>query len=285
MIQKLYIQNYALIDLLEINFQKGFTVMTGETGAGKSIIMGALSLILGQRADSRSVKDISKKTVIEGTFDISAYAMSKYFDENDLDYDSSGLCILRRELLPSGKNRAFVNDTPVALGVLKALGEQLIDIHSQHQNLLLGDNHFQLHIIDIWAQNGTLLSRYQGEYKRFRELGVTLDRLTRENEECRKEEDYLRYQYNQLCEANLQEDEQTILEEERETLAHAEEIKAGLYSLSQCLDREETGILPLMQESLSFLRSLQRMYTAAEPLCHRMESIYIEAKEILGELE
>ena len=151
MIQRLFIRNYALIDSLEIDFRPGFTVLTGETGAGKSIILGALSLILGQRADSKAIKDAAQKTVIEGTFDVSAYEMRSFFEENDLDYEPSGICILRRELSPAGKSRAFVNDTPVSLTVLKELGEQLIDIHSQHQNLLLGDNRFQLRMIDIWA--------------------------------------------------------------------------------------------------------------------------------------
>ena len=157
MIQRLFIRNYALIDSLEIDFRPGFTVLTGETGAGKSIILGALSLILGQRADSKAIKDAAQKTVIEGTFDVSAYEMRSFFEENDLDYEPSGICILRRELSPAGKSRAFVNDTPVSLTVLKELGEQLIDIHSQHQNLLLGDNRFQLRMIDIWAGDESLI--------------------------------------------------------------------------------------------------------------------------------
>ena len=285
MIQKLFIRNYALIDSLEIDLRPGFTVLTGETGAGKSIIMGALSLILGQRADTKAVKDLTQKTVIEGTFDISSYAMRPFFEENDLDYDDSGLCVLRRELTPAGKSRAFVNDTPVSLSLLKELGEQLIDIHSQHQNLLLGDNRFQLRMIDVWADDDELLTQYRTEYKRYRELGDTLLRLRRESEEKRKEEDYLRFQYEQLCDAYLQPGEQSALEEEQEMLTHAEEIKTALYSVSCSLGDDEGGLLSKMKESLSTLRSLQRIYPAVEPLGERLDSAYIEMKDILSEVD
>lgn len=285
MIQKLFIRNYALIDSLEIDLRPGFTVLTGETGAGKSIIMGALSLILGQRADTKAVKDLTQKTVIEGTFDISSYAMRPFFEENDLDYDDSGLCVLRRELTPAGKSRAFVNDTPVSLSLLKELGEQLIDIHSQHQNLLLGDNRFQLRMIDVWADDDELLTQYRTEYKRYRELGDTLLRLRRESEEKRKEEDYLRFQYEQLCDAHLQPGEQSALEEEQEMLTHAEEIKTTLYSVSCSLGDDEGGLLSKMKESLSTLRSLQRIYPAVEPLGERLDSAYIELKDILSEVD
>lgn len=285
MIQKLFIRNYALIDSLEIDLRPGFTVLTGETGAGKSIIMGALSLILGQRADTKAVKDLTQKTVIEGTFDISSYAMRPFFEENDLDYDESGLCVLRRELTPAGKSRAFVNDTPVSLSLLKELGEQLIDIHSQHQNLLLGDNRFQLRMIDVWADDDELLTQYRTEYKRYRELGDTLLRLRRESEEKRKEEDYLRFQYEQLCDAHLQPGEQSALEEEQEMLTHAEEIKTALYSVSCSLGDDEGGLLSKMKESLSTLRSLQRIYPAVEPLGERLDSAYIELKDILSEVD
>lgn len=285
MIQKLFIRNYALIDSLEIDLRPGFTVLTGETGAGKSIIMGALSLILGQRADTKAVKDLTQKTVIEGTFDISSYAMRPFFEENDLDYDDSGLCVLRRELTPAGKSRAFVNDTPVSLSLLKELGEQLIDIHSQHQNLLLGDNRFQLRMIDVWADDDALLTQYRTEYKRYRELSDALLRLRRESEEKRKEEDYLRFQYEQLCDAHLQPGEQSALEEEQEMLTHAEEIKTALYSVSCSLGDDEGGFLPKMKESLSTLRSLQRIYPAVEPLGERLDSAYIEMKDILSEVD
>ena len=285
MIQRLFIRNYALIDSLEIDFRPGFTVLTGETGAGKSIILGALSLILGQRADSKAIKDAAQKTVIEGTFDVSAYEMRSFFEENDLDYEPSGICILRRELSPAGKSRAFVNDTPVSLTVLKELGEQLIDIHSQHQNLLLGDNRFQLRMIDIWAGDESLLSQYRTEYKRYCDLRDSLDRLRRASEENRKEEDYLRFQYDQLCEARLQPGEQSLLEDEQEMLTHAGEIKNALYSVAQYLGGDEGGALLQMKECQSVLRSLLRIYYAVEPLSERIESAYIEMKDILGEIE
>ena len=285
MIQRLFIRNYALIDSLEIDFRPGFTVLTGETGAGKSIILGALSLILGQRADSKAIKDAAQKTVIEGTFDVSAYEMRSFFEENDLDYEPSGICILRREMSPAGKSRAFVNDTPVSLTVLKELGEQLIDIHSQHQNLLLGDNRFQLRMIDIWAGDESLLSQYRTEYKRYCDLRDSLDRLRRASEENRKEEDYLRFQYDQLCEARLQPGEQSLLEDEQEMLTHAGEIKNALYSVAQYLGGDEGGALLQMKECQSVLRSLLRIYSAVEPLSERIESAYIEMKDILGEIE
>lgn len=285
MIQRLFIRNYALIDSLEIDFRPGFTVLTGETGAGKSIILGALSLILGQRADSKAIKDAAQKTVIEGTFDVSAYEMRSFFEENDLDYEPSGVCILRRELSPAGKSRAFVNDTPVSLTVLKELGEQLIDIHSQHQNLLLGDNRFQLRMIDIWAGDESLLSQYRTEYKRYCDLRDSLDRLRRASEENRKEEDYLRFQYDQLCEARLQPGEQSLLEDEQEMLTHAGEIKNALYSVAQYLGGDEGGALLQMKECQSVLRSLLRIYPAVESLSERIESAYIEMKDILGEIE
>ena len=285
MIQRLFIRNYALIDSLEIDFRPGFTVLTGETGAGKSIILGALSLILGQRADSKAIKDAAQKTVIEGTFDVSAYEMRSFFEENDLDYEPSGICILRRELSPAGKSRAFVNDTPVSLTVLKELGEQLIDIHSQHQNLLLGDNRFQLRMIDIWAGDESLLSQYRTEYKRYCDLRDSLDRLRRASEENRKEEDYLRFQYDQLCEARLQPGEQSLLEDEQEMLTNAGEIKNALYSVAQYLGGDEGGALLQMKECQSVLRSLLRIYPAVEPLSERIESAYIEMKDILGEIE
>lgn len=285
MIQKLYIRNYALIDSLEIDLCPGFTVLTGETGAGKSIIMGALSLILGQRADTKAIKDMAQKSVIEGTFDISSYAMQSFFEGNDLDYDASGQCVLRRELTPAGKSRAFVNDTPVSLALLKELGEQLIDIHSQHQNLLLGDNRFQLRMIDVWADDDALLAQYRTEYRRYRDLNDRLVRLRRESEEKRKEEDYLRFQYDQLCEAHMQPGEQESLEEEQEMLTHAEEIKSALYSVSCLLGDEEGGLLSKMKESLSTLRSLQRIYSGIEPLSERLDSSYIEIKDILSEID
>ena len=227
MIKKLSIRNYTLIDELNIEFNSGFSVITGETGAGKSIILGALSLILGQRADLKSLKRTDEKSVIEGLFDISSYHLQSFFEENELDYDAKE-CILRREILPSGKSRAFINDTPVSVTQLKSLGEQLIDIHSQHQNLLLADSHFQLRVVDTMAGNFSLLSDYQREYRSWHELLREYARLQDENRSGREEEDYLRYQLSQLEEAQLKEGEQEELEVEQQTLQHVEEIKGEL---------------------------------------------------------
>ena len=206
MIKKLSVSNYTLIDELHIDFSAGFSVITGETGAGKSIILGALSLILGQRADLKSLRRSDEKAVIEGVFDIASYHLRDFFDENELDYDE-GECILRREILPSGKSRAFINDTPVSLAQLKTLGEQLIDIHSQHQNMLLADSRFQLRVVDTMAGDAALLADYREHYRRWRERLQAYTRLQEENRSGREEEDYLRYQLAQLDEAHLQEGE------------------------------------------------------------------------------
>ena len=284
MIRKLSIRNYALIDTLDIDFNSGFSVITGETGAGKSIILGALSLILGQRADSKAVKSGASKAVIEGLFDISAYPLRSFFDENDLEYDPEN-CILRREIQSSGKSRAFINDTPVSLLQLKELGDQLIDIHSQHQNLLLGDGRFQMKVIDAFAHNEELLDNYRKEYKSYKSLQKELERLKAESESNRQEEDYIRFQLDQFREVALVEGEQESLEQEQETLTHAEEIKNELYALSQYMGAENTGGLPLIKNALAGMRSLLRIYPAIEPLQERMESLYIELKDILEDIE
>lgn len=283
MLQKLAIRNYALIDSLEMDFQQGLTVMTGETGAGKSVILGALSLILGQRADAKSMKDVSSKTVVEGTFDISRYALQTYFADNDFDYEPH--CIIRREILPSGKSRSFINDTPASLAQLRELGEQLIDIHSQHQNLLLSDNHFQLRVIDLWASEKDLSARYREAYLRYRELAKELDEARRLCAESRKEEEYLRFQYNQLCEAALQAGEQIRLEETLETLTHAEEIKNALFSATRVLDGDDMGVMVCLKDTLSQLRPIQQVYPAVVPLIERLESTLIELKDIHAELD
>ena len=229
MIRKLSIRNYALIDALDIDFYSGFSVVTGETGAGKSIILGALSLLLGQRADSKAVKSGATKAVIEGFFDISAYSLRSFFEYNDLEYDPEN-CILRREMQASGKSRAFINDTPVSLAQLKELGDQLVDIHSQHQNLLLGDGRFQMKVIDVLAHNDQILSDYRKEYKKYKLLIKDLERLKIENENNRQEEDYIRFQLEQFQEIALVDGEQETLEQEQEVLTHAEEIKSELYT-------------------------------------------------------
>ena len=284
MIKKLSIRNYTLIDELNIEFNSGFSVITGETGAGKSIILGALSLILGQRADLKSLKRTDEKSVIEGLFDISSYHLQSFFEENELDYDAKE-CILRREILPSGKSRAFINDTPVSVTQLKSLGEQLIDIHSQHQNLLLADSHFQLRVVDTMAGNFSLLSDYQREYRSWHELLREYARLQDENRLGREEEDYLRYQLSQLEAAQLKEGEQEELEVEQQTLQHAEEIKGELAVIQGYLHEEETGVVPLLNAALSKMKSLSRLYPEIDELVGRIESDYIDLKDIASSVD
>lgn len=284
MIKKLSVSNYTLIDELHIDFSAGFSVITGETGAGKSIILGALSLILGQRADLKSLRRSDEKAVIEGVFDIASYHLRDFFDENELDYDE-GECILRREILPSGKSRAFINDTPVSLAQLKTLGEQLIDIHSQHQNMLLADPRFQLRVVDTMAGDSALLADYREHYRRWRERLQAYTRLQEENRSGREEEDYLRYQLTQLDEAHLQEGEQEELEAELQTLQHAEEIKNELAVLQEFLHAEETGVVSLLNATLLRMRALSRLYPEVDEWAGRLESDYIDLKDIASTVD
>lgn len=284
MIKKLSVSNYTLIDELHIDFSAGFSVITGETGAGKSIILGALSLILGQRADLKSLRRSDEKAVIEGVFDIASYHLRDFFDENELDYDE-GECILRREILPSGKSRAFINDTPVSLAQLKTLGEQLIDIHSQHQNMLLADSRFQLRVVDTMAGDAALLADYREHYRRWRERLQAYTCLQEENRSGREEEDYLRYQLAQLDEAHLQEGEQEELEVELQTLQHAEEIKNELAVLQEFLHAEETGVVSLLNATLSRMRALSRLYPEVDEWAGRLESDYIDLKDIASTVD
>jgi DNA repair protein RecN len=284
MLKSLFVQNYALIDRLEIDFHEGFSVITGETGAGKSIILGALSLILGQRADSKSIKQGENKCVIEGYFDISAYALQNYFEENDIEYDAN-TTILRRELMASGKSRAFINDTPASLNQLKELGARLIDIHSQHQNLLLSDNSFQLRVLDMMAGNQPLLERYGVEFQLYRKYKSELKRLTEQSLKEKEEEDYLRFQFNQLDEAKLLEGEQDELEKEQEMLNHAEEIKGNLYKICQLLSSDQGGVVQLLREAMQVAGATSKVYADGEELAQRLESNYIDLKDLAAESE
>lgn len=284
MLKSLFIQNFVLIDSLDIRFDKGFSVITGETGAGKSIILGALSLVLGQRADGKSIKNGADKCIIEAVFDISKYQLEPFFLDNDLEYDVDG-CILRRELFASGKSRAFVNDSPVSLSVMKELGNRLIDIHSQHQNLLLGDNRFQLRVVDVMAENEILLILYRKEYGRYQSLKRELKELTQKAAQTKQEEDYMRFQLEQLSEAELVAGEQTELEEEQETLSHAEEIKSSLYRITELLDGEEQGSVQWIKEALSTADSLERYYAKAKEISERLRSAYIDLKDLASETD
>lgn len=282
MLRSLYIQNYALIEKLDIRFDTGFSVITGETGAGKSIILGAIGLLLGQRADVKSIRLGAAKCIIEARFDIAAYQMQPFFEENELEYE--GECILRREVQASGKSRAFINDTPASVTQIKELGEQLIDVHSQHQNLLLNKEGFQLNVLDILAHNDATLEEYQRMYTDWKQLYKELSGFISEAEQNKSDEDFIRFQLEQLEEAHLCEGEQEELEQESETLSHAEEIKAGLYRVDQVLTSDEGGGLPALKEGLNTLLNLQKVYQPAGELASRMESTYIELKDISREV-
>lgn len=284
MLKSLFIQNFVLIDSLDIQFEKGFSVITGETGAGKSIILGALSLVLGQRADGKSIKKDADKCVIEAVFDIRQYSLEPFFLSNDLEYDAES-CILRRELYASGKSRAFVNDSPVSLAIMKELGTKLIDIHSQHQNLLLGDNRFQLRVVDVMAENEILLILYRKEYSRYQALKKELKELKEKAAQTKQEEDYIRFQLDQLEEAHLSAGEQEELEQEQETLSHAEEIKGTLYKVSQLLDGEEMGGVQLIKEAYSAADSLERYFPRAKEISERLRTAYIDLNDLVSEIE
>ena len=284
MLKSLFIQNFVLIDSLDIHFEEGFSVITGETGAGKSIILGALSLVLGQRADGKSIKNGADKCVIEAVFDISKYKLQEFFQLNDLEYDDE-ICILRRELFASGKSRAFVNDSPVSLNVARELGNRLIDIHSQHQNLLLGDNRFQLNVIDVMAENEILLILYRKEYVRYQSLKRELKELVEKAGQSKQEEDYIRFQLEQLTDARLFPGEQEELEQELETLSHAEEIKGSLYRITQLLDGEEQGAVPLIKEALSIADNLERFYPNAKEIVERLQTAYIDLNDLASDAD
>lgn len=282
MLRSLYIQNYALIEKLDISFDTGFSVITGETGAGKSIILGAIGLMLGQRADVRAIRKGASKCVIEAHFDISAYGMQGFFEENELEYEDE--CILRREVYASGKSRAFINDTPASLAQMKELGEQLIDVHSQHQNLLLNKEGFQLNVLDLLSHNEEQLSAYQTLYKEWRKAQQDLEELINRAERNKADEDYIRFQLEQLEEANLSAGEQEELEHEADTLSHAEEIKAGLFYVEQLLTSDERGLLASLKEGLNTMRGLQKVYSSATELAERLDSAYIELKDVSQEI-
>lgn len=283
MLKSLYIKNYALIDSLEIDFDKGFSVITGETGAGKSIILGALGLILGQRADAKAIKQGENKCIIEGEFDISEYNLNEFFLQRDIEFDNN--CILRREILATGKSRAFINDTPATLSDLKELGSMLIDIHSQHQNMLLGDSRFQMQVVDALAGNKTLLKDYQESFKDYKFALKTLEELKETVRINKEEEDYLRFQYETLQEASLIQGEQEELESELEELNHAEDIKSGLFKIHTLLSDDDQGIVPHLKESLNTSQSLSAFYQKSEEFTERIQSAYIDLKDLSSEVE
>ena len=251
MLKSLYISNYALISELNIDFEAGFSALTGETGAGKSIILGALSLILGQRADSKSIKIDAEKCVIEAEFDISNYKhLDSFFVQNDLD-NAGKECSIRRELTNSGKSRAFINDTPVSLNVIRDLSNRLLDIHSQHENLLLSNDVYQLEVVDTIAENASLLIQYHTRFADWKNVQLELKQLQKMAEKQGADLDYVQFQFQQLTDAQLLENEQADLELEQETLSHAEEIKAGLFRAGQAMNSDEGGLLSVLKECLN----------------------------------
>lgn len=283
MLKSLHISNYALISELQIDFESGFSVITGETGAGKSIILGALSLILGQRADSKSIKTDTDKCVIEAEFDISAYKhLDDFFAQNDLDKDGHS-CLIRRELTSSGKSRAFINDTPVSLNVIKDLSNRLIDIHSQHENLLLSNDTYQLEVVDTIAQNQVLLSAYQQTYQQWRNIQLELKQLQKTADKQAADVDYIQFQFQQLYDANLNENEQAELEIEQETLAHAEEIKTELTKAQQLMTDDQMS-LSLLKEGLTAVSRIKNYIPGGENWYERLHSALIELKDVASEI-
>lgn len=283
MLKSLSIQNYALIDELQISFDKGFSVITGETGAGKSIILGALSLVLGQRADARHIKQGESRCVIEAVFDISAYKMKSLFDALDWVYDGDE-CILRREIWANGKSRAFVNDSPVYQANLKEFGDKLIDIHSQHQNLALNDSRFQLKVVDLLADAGNERLAYEEAYTNFRSVEQQLKELQMQARRSKEEEDYLRFQYTALTDAALQVGEQEVLESELEAVTHSEEIKSGLFAVSGLLSGDEQNVTSLLRVVKDTLQQLQQVFPKVADLAVRAESAYIDLKDMAVEV-
>ena len=283
MLKHLYIKNFTLIDELDIELHDGFSVITGETGAGKSIILGAIALLLGQRADSKSIKQGADKCVIEAHFDLTRYDMDAFFSDNDIENDAED-CIVRRELLASGKSRAFINDTPVQLTMLKELGERLVDVHSQHQNLLLNKQDFQLGVVDIFADDAKELSQYQQTYKQYHQVSRDLDDLKESIERNRQNADFLRFQCDELTQARLVEGEQEELEQRSDTMSHSEDIKSALYEADNALTAEQTGVVTALRTTLYGLRKIGEVYPAAVELEQRVDSCYIELKDIAQEV-
>ncbi len=282
MISHISIRNYALIQSLDLDFGKGLSVITGETGAGKSILLGAINLILGKRADTKVLFDKSKKCIVEGTFDITGYHLKGFFKKYDLDYDDR--TFLRREITPYGKSRAFINDTPVNLNILKELGGRLIDIHSQHQTITLNDTGFRLAVIDSYAGISSTVEKYKNDFAAFKKLQTELEELIEEEKRSKAEQDYLQFLFDELENADLSEGEQLKLEQELEILEHAEDIKSNLYSALSTIENEETGTLA----SLSLIRgNLSKIASYSEQLAEtskRIESVFIELRDIADEI-
>ena len=283
MLKRLYIKNFALIDELDIELHPGFSVITGETGAGKSIILGAIGLLLGQRADSKTLKQGAERCVIEAHFDLSRYDLEPFFQENDIDYDAEDT-IIRRELTAAGKSRAFINDTPVALSMLKELGDQLMDVHSQHQNLLLNKQDFQLSVIDILAKDQAQLADYQQIYTQLQETSRQLQQLKEDIARNSQQQDFLQFQYEELENARLTEGEQEELEQQQDLLSHAEDIKSALYEANQALDDEQQGVVQQVRRAMNAISSISKVMPQSSELEERLQSCHVELKDISEEV-
>lgn len=286
MLKKLDIRNFTLIDHLEMALYPGFSVITGETGAGKSIVIGAIGLLLGNRADAKQVKRGCDKCIIEATFDLSIYhsdVLKDFFEDNDLDYEPEE-CLLRREVNANGKSRAFINDTPVTLALMRELGEQLIDVHSQHQNLLLSKEDFQLNVVDIIARDRQQLADYRAAFAEYRSAQRRLEELREQIATSRDNEDFLRFQQKELSDANLASGEQEQLEQEAELMSHAEDIKRALHEADYGLSGDDTGIVNLTRSIAAQLRSVADVYPEAQELAERLESCFVELKDISQEI-
>jgi DNA repair protein RecN (Recombination protein N) len=283
MLVKLYVQNYALIKDLDVELEDGLTIITGETGAGKSILMGALSLILGSRADTSVLLEKNEKCVVEGTFRVDEYDLAEFFSANELDYET--LTILRREINPAGKSRAFINDTPVTLIVLKEFGDRLIDIHSQHQTLMLNDNSFQLNVIDSFAGTIKLKAGYRENYFKYRKLEKEYNEAKGKAEKNKADLEYYQFQLRQFEDAKLVEGEQEELEKGQELLSHAEEIKLALSSLSGLFSDEDSSILSSLREAKNTLSRVKEFLPGGEELLVRAESSFIELNDLSSEID
>lgn len=283
MLKQLSIRNFTLIDSLDIDFCPGFSVITGETGAGKSIILGAIGLLLGQRADPKAIKNGAAKCVIEAHFDLSRYDLKTFFEQNDLEYDPDD-CIIRREVSAAGKSRAFINDTPSPLSLLKELGERLIDVHSQHQNLLLSKQNFQLEVVDIIADDGNILDGYRRAFNAYNATRRELEELEEKIEADKKNADFIKFQYEELSNAALADGEQEELEQLSETMSHSEEIKTALFEADTSLSSDDSGAVNNLRNAANSMQSIGRMMPDAAELAERMSAAYIELKDISEEI-
>ena len=284
MLKHLYISNYALIDELDIDFPAGFSVITGETGAGKSIILGALGMILGNRADIKAIKPGAKKCVIEAVFDVTGYGLEPLFADGDVDFDASE-CIVRRELSATGKSRSFVNDTPVALQFLRQLGDHLVDIHSQHQNLLLQKEDFQLSVVDIIAHDEKQKADYASAYADYRKAVAALDDLKERIEKTRQNEEFVRFQFNELQSAQLADGMQEELEQESAALSHAEDIKTALFNANDILNADDAGVVGRVGEAADALHSIEGVYPKVKELAARLDTARIELADIAADVD